>query len=65
MGVSFLVDLVHRSPRAKARGCGELNRPENLHPLALSVLDPVEHAQDHFHYGYHFVNSDFRPCWCC
>ena len=23
-------------------------------------LDLVSHAQDHFRYGYHFVNSDLR-----
>ena len=34
MGASFLVDLVHRSPRG-----GALNRPDNSHPLALSILD--------------------------
>ena len=26
------------------------------------MLDLVAHAKDHFPYGYHFVNSDFRPC---
>ena len=43
-----------------ALGVHFTNRPENSHPLALSILDPVEHAQDHFRCGYHFVNSDFR-----
>ena len=30
---------------------------------ALTNLDLVAHAQDHFRYGYYFVNSDFRPCY--
>ena len=38
---------------AEARGVVHKNRPENSHPLALSILDTVEYAQDHFHYGYH------------
>ena len=36
------------------------NPPENSHLLVLSILDPVEHVQDHFCCGCHFVNSYFR-----
>ena len=50
----FLVDLVHQ-----ARATLNRQKP-NMH--ALSNLDLVAHAQDHFHYGYHFASSYFRPC---
>ena len=59
MGASFLVDLMLQSQGPRG---GALNQPEISHLLALSILDPVEHAQDHFLYCYQFVNSDFRPC---
>ena len=40
--------------------CTKSTRKPSAH--ALTNLDIVAHVQDHFPYGYQFVNSDFRPC---
>ena len=55
MGSRFLVDLVYRARRRAA-----LNRVETKRAW-FTNLDLVAHAQDHFPYGYHFANRDFRP----
>ena len=47
MGASFLVNFMLQSPRAAGPRGGALNLPEISHLFAFSILDPVEHAQDH------------------